>query len=131
MAGRLDPGVRDLIPGLLADMQPMQRVCFFMPDGSLRQSELPCPEGGPPSFLRMEEGTQQGWPPSSGIASVFTLPHVKAADAILRPVGGYCRAYQDDGRVVGPDVEGLRAQDVYEAGLIADHLRTQRRKGLV
>ena len=67
--------------------------------------------------IDMEDGLQQGFPPSGAICSLQLLPHTKAANAILVPSGGRSRGYQDDHRHVGPIVEALAAAKCFKDGI--------------
>ena len=106
------PQVRDLIPGLTADMLPKHHLWVREEGGGLRL--LQDADGGE---LVIEDGLQQGHAPSSMACSLVLLGHTRAADAILAPHGGRTRGYQDDHRHVGPLAPALRAAEVFADGI--------------
>ena len=106
------PLVRDLIPGLTADMLPKHRLWVRSDGGSLELLD-----DGNGGELAIEDGLQQGHAPSSMACSLVLLAHTRAADAILAPHGGRTRGYQDDHRHVGPLEPALRAADSFAAAI--------------
>ena len=115
------PGARDLIPGVIADMSAAQRV--YTRDETGKLSPMLDRNG---NEIRLEEGAQQGWPPSAALCGLLLLPHTKAADEVLRSSGGMCRGYQDDHYALGPvqlavqAVAVLEGKDDGESGLKGD-----------
>ena len=101
-------GVRNLIPGLTADMLPKHSIWVQGADGGF---EPLADENG--DTIAIEDGLQQGHAPSSMACSLVLLPHTRAADARLAPLGGRTRGYQDDHRHVGPMQPTLEAAEAF------------------